>query len=158
MPSSLLYKVTLKTCPTTCVLVSKDALISMCRSVIMLFMASQTLHRSLRLLCNSLFKAQWAYSTLHMKYTKNNKQILVFFILNPNKKWQISYLFIVLFPKCILIHPGFNKFFLIKKWQFSYLFVVVFPKYILIRLGFNKIFFVGNYPCSVDIVNKHWLW
>ena len=54
-PSSLMYKVTLKTCPTTCVLVSKDALISVYCSVIMLFMASQTLHRSPRLFCNTIF-------------------------------------------------------------------------------------------------------
>jgi len=53
-----LYKVILKTCTSTCVLVSKDALISVCSSMIMLFMVSQTLHRSPRIFCSSLFKTQ----------------------------------------------------------------------------------------------------
>ena len=66
-PISFFYKVTLKTCSTICILVSKDALISVCCSVIMLFMTSQTPHRSPRLFNSSLFKAQLADLTLHFK-------------------------------------------------------------------------------------------
>ena len=77
MPISLLYKVHLKTCPTTCVLVSKDGFISLCCKVIMLFIASQTLHRSPRLFWSSFYKVQCADSTLHLKSQKNYFHLLM---------------------------------------------------------------------------------
>jgi len=62
------------------------ALIWVCWSIIMLFIASQTLHMSPREFCRNLFNDQWALSTLQMKYTTTYKQPQHFHLSQHLKK------------------------------------------------------------------------
>jgi len=71
-----LYNVILKLWPTTCRLISNEALISLYWRIRMLLIASQQVHKSPMLFCNIRFRFQWAYSTL-----QKHKRILISYIL-----------------------------------------------------------------------------
>jgi len=97
-PTKCLYKVMLKVWLTTCKIVSNDALISLCWSIMTLFTTSQHIQKSPILFCNIRLSFQWACSTLqnpNKSYNDNNNIITV----TINNK--TSYLFEVRFPKCI---------------------------------------------------------